>query len=374
MNRNIDPEAMRAVVAQFDVRGRMLDARAWGSGHIHDTFRVVLEHGGPPRPYILQRMNTRVFPDADRLMENICRVTAHLRARLARMPGRDPDRETLTVVPTRGGRPYLRAGNGDCWRCYLFIANARTVDVIERPRQAREAARAFGEFQKLLADLPGPPLHEILPHFHDTPRRIAALEQAIAADACGRAKDCGPEIAFAGELKPQAGIVVDRLARGELPRRVTHNDTKINNVMLDEADDRAVCVIDLDIVMPGSVLFDFGDEVRSGVGRFQENDADLSRVGVDLEIFEQLAAGYLESAGGFLTDAELDGLASCGALITGTIGIRFLTDYLQGDVYFQTHRPRENLDRCRTQFALVRSIRRHEAAMAAIVKRCAKRS
>jgi hypothetical protein len=225
----------------------------------------------------------------------------------------------------------------------------------------------------MLADLPGAPLHETIPHFHDTPRRIAALEQAIVDDACGRAGNCGPEVEFALAMKPTAGTIVQGLAGGGLPRRVTHNDTKINNVMLDDATGRGVCVIDLDSVMPGSVLFDFGDEIRSGVGHFQENERDLSRVGVDLAVFESLATGYLEAAGDFLAPAEMDLLVFSGILITHTIGVRFLTDYLQGDVYFKTQRPGENLDRCRTQFELVRGIRRKEAAMDSIVRRCARR-
>jgi len=305
-------------------------------------------------------------------MENIARVTTHLRRRLAAAPGRDPDRETLTVVPTRAAGAYWRGAQGECWRCYLFIEGARSVDVVEHPRQAYEAAKAFGAFQRLLGDLPAPPLHETIPHFHDTPRRVAALERALAADACGRARTCAAEAEFALSLKGEAGRVVQGLAQGALPWRVTHNDSKINNVMLEDGTDRGVCVIDLDTAMPGSVLYDFGDLVRTATGRFAENAGAAESVGVDLAMFEQLVAGYLEGAGGTLSERELELLSFAGVLITYTIGVRFLTDYLEGDVYFKTRRPGENLERCRTQFALVRNLRREEGVLRAIVERQAR--
>jgi hypothetical protein len=216
--------------------------------------------------FIVQKINTNIFKNIDQMMENISRVTAHLRAKLSRLPGHDPDRETLTVIPTRAGAAYWRSPANECWRCYLFIDDARTVDVIEAPRQAYEAARAFGSFQRMLADLPAPSLHDTIPHFHDTARRVAALEDAIGRDSQGRAKECGAEIDFALGMKAIAGTVVDGLAQGRLPWRVTHNDTKINNVLLDNATGKAVCVVDLDCVMLGSVLYDSATRFEAAWG------------------------------------------------------------------------------------------------------------
>lgn len=363
-------EQMRDICARFELGGPVTGAAPYGSGHIHDTYAVTVSEGGASRRFILQRINHGIFRDVPRLMENIARVTDHLRRTLGSRAGADPARETLTVVPTRDGGSFFRTDSGDCWRAYDFIEGCRTVDVVEVHDQAYEAASAFGRFQRLLADLPAPPLHEILPRFHDTPWRFENLESAIAADTCGRRKDCGPEIEFAMARKAMTDTVTRGLASGAIPTRVTHNDTKINNVLLDAVTGRGVAVIDLDTVMPGSILYDFGDQIRSSVGHFVENERDLGKIYVDLDRFEALARGYLASARAFLTPAETELLAFSGRLITFEIGLRFLTDYLQGDVYFRTHRPGENLDRCRTQFAFVRSQEQHRDEMERIVGRC----
>jgi hypothetical protein len=370
MNRSpVSPETMHAIAARFQIDGTFVESAPYGTGHINDTYTASFDRAGAPARFLFQRINTTIFKDVDALMQNIIRVTEHVRSKLKAIPGADVARGTLTVIPTRDGRPYLRTAEGECWRCYVFIEGARTFDVLTKPRQAYEAARAFGRFQTMLADLPAPPLHEIIPFFHHTPRRLQTLEQAIAADIKNRAAACAAEIAFCRARTEAAAIVARELESGALPWRVTHNDTKINNVMLDNATGEGIAVIDLDSIMPGSSLYDFGDEMRTSIGHFAENERDLSKVFVDLEYFEQLVAGYLSSARDALTKRELELLAFSGILITFTIGVRFLTDYLQGDVYFRTHREGENLDRARTQFALVRSIEQNRDTMEKLVQK-----
>lgn len=369
MNRSpVSLEAMRGLAAAFRTEGVVEDSAPYGSGHINDTFAVTCAHAGRRTRYIFQRINTRIFNNVDQLMSNICRVTEHVRAKLSSQPDRDPARGTLTVIRTRDDQPYLRTPEGECWRCYLFIEGARTFDVLTTPRQAYEAARAFGGFQKMLADLPAPRLNDSIPFFHHTPRRLDTLEKAIAADAHNRAAGVAAELAFCRARTEMAGTVIRDLDSGALPWRVTHNDTKINNVMLDDKTGEGIAVIDLDSVMPGSILYDFGDEMRTSIGHFAENERDLSKVFVDFEYFDQLAAGYLSSAREALSPRELELLCFSGILITFTIGVRFLTDHLQGDVYFRIHRDGENLDRARTQFALVRAIEENRERMERMVR------
>jgi aminoglycoside phosphotransferase (APT) family kinase protein len=274
-------------------------------------------------------------------------------------------RRTLTLINCRAdGRPFYCDGEGNHWRAYYFIEKARSYDSVESPEQAFQAARAFGRFQQLLADLPAPRLHDTIADFHHTPRRFEALERAIAADSANRAQGAKAEIEFA--LQHQALTRV--LLAAALPERVTHNDTKLNNVLLDDVTGEGVCVIDLDTVMPGLALFDFGDMVRTTTSPTREDERDLSKVGMQFGMYEALVRGYLSSAGGFLTRAEKQHLAVSGKLITFEIGIRFLTDFLQGDTYFKVHREGHNLDRCRTQFKLVQSIEEQEERMDQLVE------
>jgi Ser/Thr protein kinase RdoA (MazF antagonist) len=355
------------IVPSFDIHGRLTEHAPYGSGHINDTFRIVMEHNGRQTPYILQRINHLIFRDTDALMANIVRVTAHVRAKLGGAP--DAIRRTLTVIPTRAGGVLHRDADGNSWRAYVFITGARTYDTIESPRQAFEAARAFGAFQAVLTDLPGPRLHDTIPDFHNTPKRLAALEAAIAADAVKRAHTCSDEIAFVLQRRETTRVLSDLQRSGEMPERITHNDTKLNNVMLDDATGEGVCVIDLDTVMPGLALHDFGDMVRSATNPAREDERDLSKVAMQFPMFEALVRGFTASAGGMLTAAEKRHLAFSGRLITLEIGMRFLTDYLSGDTYFKTHRPGQNLDRCRTQFKLVQSMEEQRDAMERLVER-----
>ena len=367
MTQSVPLAPVRALSAQFQILGDFVSVAPYGSGHINDTFCAVYDQGGTPVRYIHQRINHNIFKNPEALMANVERVTRHLGGKVANLP--DASRRVLTLVPTRAGAPYLHDGNGNTWRTYVFVEKAKTYDAIETPRQAFEAAKAFGTFQGLLADLPAPRLHDTIPDFHHTPKRFEALERSLQADARNRAREAAPEIAFALAHKSMTGALVDALARGELPERVTHNDTKLNNVMLDDASGEGICVIDLDTVMPGLVLYDFGDMVRTSTSPGREDEKDLSKIYLQFPMFEALVRGYVASAGGFLTPAEKSFLAFSGKLITFEIGIRFLTDYLAGDVYFKVHREGHNLDRCRTQFKLVRSIEENEEAMRALVER-----
>ncbi len=358
---------LATVIRAFALHGRYESGEPYGSGHINDTFVITLDQAGRPVRYILQRINPRVFKNVPALMDNIARVTAHAGRRTEQMGARDLSRRTLTLVPTREGQPHHVDAAGGSWRCYLFIEGARTYDVIEGPRQAAAGARAFGEFQQLLVDLPGPRLHETIPFFHDTRRRFDALQRAIAADVRQRASVARADIAFALEREPMVDVLLGLHRRGELPERITHNDTKLNNVMIDDATGEGLCVIDLDTVMPGLALYDFGDMVRSATNAAAEDETALNRVQARLPIFEALVEGYLGAARSFLTNVEIAHLAFAGRLITFEIGIRFLADYLDGDVYFKTRRPEHNLDRARNQFALVRNMEAQQDAMEKIV-------
>ena len=350
-----------AVARQFQIFGEFVDAKPYGSGHINDTYCTVFHQAGVPVRYILQRINHNVFKNPVALMENIQRVTSHLGAQVAGEP--DFSRRVLTLIPARDGRPWQVDADGNYWRAYLFIERARTYDAVESTEQAFQAARAFGKFQKLLVDLPAPRLHDTIPDFHHTPKRFMALEQAIALDVAGRAILANPEIAFALAHQSITGVLLD----ANLPERVTHNDTKLNNVLLDDSTGEGICVIDLDTVMPGLAPYDFGDMVRTTTSPAPEDEQDLSKVTMQFPMFEALVRGYLASAGDFLTGAEKQCLALAGKLITFEIGIRFLTDYLAGDTYFKVHRSGQNLDRCRTQFKLVESIEEQEEKMNRLV-------
>ncbi|MCE5277966.1 MAG: aminoglycoside phosphotransferase family protein [Planctomycetaceae bacterium] len=338
-----------------------------GSGLIHETYIVTCDDG---TRYILQQINHKVFRNVPAMQENILRVTDHL-WRKVQEEGGDPAREVLTLVPTTEGRSFCRTGGGreTFWRMYRFIEGARTYDAAT-PAQARQAAAAFGRFQRRLADLPDPPLHETIAGFHHTPSRFEAFMRAAEADAAGRATDAAAEIDFALARQDIVAVLEDLAAAGDLPRRVVHNDTKLNNVLIDDATGRGLCVIDLDTVMPGLSVIDFGDCCRTAAATTAEDDPDASRMGVDLDMFAALAEGYLSEARAFLTGEEIEHLPFAARLITFEQGLRFLTDWLAGDVYYKITRPGHNLDRARAQFKLVREFEDAHETMAAIIRRC----
>ncbi len=354
---------------QFAIYGDFISGELYGSGHINDTYRVVINQSGTEVHYIYQRINHLIFKNPPALMENIQRVTKHIASKLS--PDNDNSRRCLTVIPTRAGQAYCQDKAGNYWRAYLFIEGATTYDIVENSDQAFKTAQAFGRFQQQLVDIPGGRLHETIPDFHNTPQRIAALEAAIAADSHNRVKDVQPEIEFILQRKDEAGLLIKLQQEGKIPERITHNDTKLNNVMIDDQSNAGICVIDLDTVMPGLVHYDFGDMVRTTTSPAAEDERDLSLVTMRFEMFEALLRGYLDSAGDFLNPTELAYLPFCGKLITLEIGTRFLTDYLQGDIYFKTHREGHNIDRCRTQIRLVESIEEQMEQMTDLLRQLA---
>ena len=350
------------VAREFQIDGDLVSAAPHGSGHINDSYSVIFHQEGMPVRYMLQRINHKVFKNPVALMENIQRVTSHLAAQTDGEP--DCSRRVLTVIPARDGQAWRQDGDGNYWRVYRFIENARTYDAVESTEQAFQAAKAFGRFQQLLANLPAPRLHDTIANFHHTPKRFRALERAIASDMADRAIMAKPEIEFAFAHQSITNVLLD----ANMPERVTHNDTKFNNVMLDDATGEGICVIDLDTVMPGLALHDFGDMVRTTTSPADEDEQDLSKVTMQFPMFEALVRGYLTSAGGFLTEAEKQHLVFSGKLMTFEQGIRFLTDYLAGDLYYKVRHDGHNLDRCRTQFKLVDSIEQQEERMDRLVR------
>lgn len=344
-----------------------LFAEPYGEGHINETYAAYYRRvDGTEYRNILQKINNYVFPDVDGLMENIKGVTDYLRGIVG-------ERETMTVIPTKDGKAYYLDPDGNYWRSYIFIENATAYQKIEKDEDFFTCGVSFGRFQQQLADYPAHLLHETIVNFHNTPSRYKALHAAIAADKAGRAAEVAEQIAFALEREVGADVLVEGMANGTLPCRVTHNDTKLNNILIDDETGRGQCVIDLDTVMPGAVAFDFGDCIRFGASTAAEDETDLSKVEMSLHLFRVFTDGYLSTAAPFLTQAELDSLVDGARLMTLECGVRFLTDYLDGDVYFRIHRPRHNLDRCLTQFKLVADMEQKEAEMRAIVKELAEK-
>lgn len=362
-------EQFNEIADAFLCEGIYRGEARYGSGHINDTYRVVYDVDGREVHYLHQRINKTIFQNVPALMENIGRVTRHQRKKIEKSGGTDLDRRVLTLVPTVDGKDFYVDAAGDYWRTYVFIEDALGYDVVENTAQAFEAAKAFGEFQCQLADLPGR-LHDTIPDFHHTRSRFDTLMKAVEEDPFNRAAGVKADIEFATSREEMVDVVIDLMAAGELPERGTHNDTKLNNVLIDTATGKGLCVIDLDTVMPGSVLYDFGDMVRSTANLAAEDESDLSKVDMKIEYFEALARGYLETASGFLIPKERELLPFSGKLITFEIGLRFLTDWLQGDVYFKTHRPGQNLDRCRKQFKMVQSMEEQMDAMQKVVEVC----
>lgn len=355
------------IVQLFALEGTIAGVQEYGSGHINRTELVEMEKDGQREKYILQRINTEIFHDVDGLMENIVGVTDYLRKKI-KAAGGDFEREALQVIPTKDGASYCRA-EGDCYRMYRFISNAVSYDAVRSPGDFYESALAFGTFQSLLSDYPAETLHETIPDFHNTPKRFADFCQAVNKDVMGRVALARKEIDFLMEREQELSILTDLQKAGELPLRVTHNDTKLNNVMLDAKTGKGVCVIDLDTVMPGLSVNDFGDSIRFGANTAAEDETDLSKVSLDLGLYEQYVNGFLKGCQGSLTKKELEMLPMGAKMMTMECGMRFLADYLSGDTYFRIHKEHHNLDRCRTQLALTADMERKWEQMKEIVSR-----
>jgi thiamine kinase-like enzyme len=362
---------IQEIAHEFAIAGEFVSGEEVHSGHINSTYIVTFSlPNGSTNRYVLQRINESVFNDPLAVMRNVEMVTRHINWKVLRVK-RDMGGQTLNLYPARGGRFYATGESGGIWRCYNFIEGCRTYDIVENTRQAYQAAQAFGSFQDLVSDIPVDDIEETIPDFHNTPQRYKRLMQAAEGNPLDRAKSVEKELDF---VRARHGIVsklIDLRDAGTLPERVTHNDTKINNVMIDAETDEAVCVIDLDTVMPGLSLYDFGDMVRTAVSPAAEDEQDLTKVVVRMPMFEALAEGYLDACD-CLCDAEIENLAFSGKLIALETGIRFLTDHLLGDVYFKTSRKNQNLDRARTQFELVQQLEECEPQMSAFVERLAK--
>jgi Ser/Thr protein kinase RdoA (MazF antagonist) len=365
------PDRVPEIFAHYARLGELLHHAPHGNGHINDTFLLSCRNGSGERRYILQHINRDVFRDPLRVMRNVARVTGHLRDRLAREGLPDAERRVLCLLANDRGETHTAGADGEVWRLVHYVEGTRSHNAVDDAAKAREAGRAFGLFQSLLSDLPGTALEETIPHFHHTPRRLDALARAAREDTHGRAAGVREELAYALAQAGRIRQVTDGLADGSIPNRITHNDTKLNNVLLDERTGAAVCVIDLDTVMPGSVLYDFGDLVRTAANTAAEDESDLARVDVHLAHFSAVAEGYLSVARQFLRPAEIRLLPHSGFLLAYENGVRFLTDHLQGDVYFKIHHPGHNLQRCRAQFQLAQAFQRAETELAEIIAQAA---
>ena len=363
--KSVTLSLLQSAANAFDFGGPVLcDAHHYGEGHINDTFVVWREDHS--KRFILQRINTDTFTNPVGLMENVCGVTRHLRAKIL-AEGGDPARETLNVIPTLSGSTYYLDADGGAWRAYDFVEDTICLQQVGSETDFRTVAETLGKFQNQLEDYPASTLHETIARFHDTPNRYANFEKALAADALGRAKNITSEIEFIHAREQDCHVLLDQLAAGEIPLRVTHNDTKINNVLIDAATGKGICVIDLDTVMPGLSAYDFGDSIRFGASTAAEDETDLSKVSCSMDLFEIYVKGFLEGCDGKLTKKEVELLPMGAKVMTFECGMRFLTDYLDGDHYFKIHREKHNLDRCRTQFKLVADMEKKWDIMQEIV-------
>lgn len=342
----------KKLLSNFDINGEFVSCEPYGSGLINRTYVAVYSVNGKRKRFIVQRINTNLFKNVDGLMNNIKLVTEFNRNEIIKRGG-DPDRESLTLVYTKNGAAYYRTEEGDCYRVYVFIEDAKGYDVVEKPEHFYQSAVAFGKFAQLLDRFDSTQLFEVLPDFHNTVKRFDNLKKSLAADKFNRAADVKAEIDFALKHENIVGNIVNLLESGKMPSRVTHNDTKLNNVLIDTRTDKAVCVIDLDTMMPGSICYDFGDSIRFGCNPCLEDTPETEKVIFSTPLFEEYARGYLSVFGDAITEIEKKNLTMGAILMTYECGIRFLTDYLDGDVYFRLSRERQNIDRTRTQFKLV---------------------
>ena len=362
---------VREVLSAYDFPATLLGAVRYGQGHINDTFCVICQpQEGDAIRFILQGLSSAAFPHPDELMENFIGITSYLRNQVIEQGG-DPMRETLSLVNTREGKPFYTDSNGKVWRLTPFIENTDCFQSAT-PELFEASARAFGRFQYMLQGYPAETLHESIVNFHNTEDRYAKFIAALEADKLDRAKDVQAEIDFVVSRKADCSVALQALRDGILPLRVTHNDTKLNNILIDRDTHEGICVIDLDTTMPGLSINDFGDSIRFGANHSKEDEKDLSKVNFDIELYEVYTRGFIQGARGGLTEAELKYLPWGARLMTLECGIRFLTDYLDGDNYFRIHYPEQNLDRCRTQFKLVKDLEEQFEAMAAVIEKYAK--
>lgn len=355
------------IISNFNIDGKLLSCERYGEGHINETYLAVIEDNGVKKDYILQKINSNLFKNVEALMNNIRLVTEFNRARILEKGG-NPDRESLSLIYTKDKKAYYQNQDG-YFRVYKFITDAVAYQVVEKPEHFYQSAVAFGNFANLLAQFNATELYEVLPDFHNTVKRFNDFTNSLKADKFDRAKLVEKEIKFVLDRKDYCNKIVDLLKSGKMPTKVTHNDTKLNNVMLDVKTGEPVAVIDLDTIMPGSICYDFGDSIRFGCNPAAEDEKDLTKVNFDINLFEQYVKGYLSALGQSITPIEKENLAFGAILMTYECGMRFLADYLDGDIYFRVKRDGHNLDRARTQFKLIEDMEKAYPEMLKIVEK-----
>jgi thiamine kinase-like enzyme len=358
---------LKEIYYLFKADGTFLNGEPYGNGHIHDTFRIETAEKEMD-DYIIQRLNNRVFKNIPQLQDNIERVTLHLRQKLQLIPDADIKRECLTLVPSNDGKTWINDSSGSFWRMYIFISDHRSYNIVDTPGKAFEGGKAIGRFQAMLADLGGRPLYETIPRFHDIEKRLETFDQKVKEDRAGRVKVAVRDIRSILERAEEMKVILRLGRKGSIPLRITHNDTKFNNILLDE-NDKALCVIDLDTVMPGYVHYDFGDAIRTAANTSSEDEKDLTKVEMDIKLFNAYAEGYLDETRNTLNEVEKNYLAFAPQLITYTIAVRFLTDYIDGDNYFKIHYEDHNLHRARAQIKLLESMAKQFGQMERIIRR-----
>ncbi|MGE5420584.1 MAG: phosphotransferase enzyme family protein [Chloroflexota bacterium] len=357
---------LKEIYSLFQTDGSYQSGEAYGSGHIHDTFRIVTTEKEKD-DYILQRLNNKIFKNIPQLQHNIERVTVHLRNKLKNIPGSNIKRECLQLIPSKDGKSWIEDNEGNFWRMYVFISDHKSYNVVDSPDKAYEGGKAIGRFQAMLADMPGDPLHETIPYFHDIEKRLETFVATINRNPVKRAEQVKDEIKLVLDRAEEMKVILSLGKQGKIPLRITHNDTKFNNILLDRKD-KALCVIDLDTVMPGYVHYDFGDAIRTATNTATEDETDLSKVTMNIDLFRAYAEGYLSETGKTLNSVEKEYLAFAPKLITYTIAVRFLTDFIDGDNYFKIHHEHHNIQRARAQLKLVRSMEEQYGDMKRIIQ------
>jgi hypothetical protein len=353
------------IISKFVIDAEIASIQPFGSGHINDTYRVI-NSDTDGHDYLLQRINHYVFKDVPQLMNNIVHVTDHLRKKLSGLLQDELDRSVLTVIETKDHKPYFRTGDGNYWRVFYFIKGTKSYDAVTTEKQAFEGGKAFGAFVALLSDLDVDLVKDTIPNFHNIDYRLANLQKAIRANKAGRVKDVLPEIEFIKKRAKEMGEILRSGKSGILPLRIVHNDSKFNNVLLD-SDDSVQCVIDLDTVMPGYVAYDFGDSIRTIINTAAEDELNPDAIGLNTVLFDAYTKGYLQEAKAFLTDAEVNSLIHGVLLLPYMQAVRFLTDYLEGDIYFKVHSPSHNLQRTKAQLALVQKLQINKVKLEEII-------
>ena len=357
---------LERIFKRFDTSGSYLKAYPFGTGHIHDTFRI--ETGTGYRDYLIQKLNNTIFLDIPGLQDNIYRVTTHIRTKMkcdSESEG-DIERKCLTVIKSKEGKSWFRDDSDNYWRMFLFIPDHRSYDIVQNKSLAYEGGKAVGRFQSLLSDLPGPRLNETIPFFHDIEKRLETFHGVLKKDPVSRVKSVKNEINFVMAREEEMKTILNLGREGKIPLRITHNDTKFNNILFDEKD-RALCLIDLDTVMPGYIHYDFGDSIRTVANTGAEDEEDLSLVSMNIEFYESFTKGYLEQVKDVLNKTEIDYLAYAPSLMTFIMGLRFLTDYISGDVYYKIHKPNQNILRTRAQFRLVECFEKQLDTMKSLI-------